>query len=61
MEEKTYTCKECGKTIKTTKETRECCGKPMEQLPLDVCLQPPYAENARPMYKDEPCDDGRAG
>jgi len=61
MEEKTYECKECRKKIKTSEETPECCGKPMKQLPLDVCIQSANAEQARPMEADEPCDDGRAG
>jgi hypothetical protein len=61
MEEKTYVCEECGKTIKTVEETPKCCGKPMKQLPLDVCTQPSHAEHARPMDNEEPCDDGRAG
>ena len=61
MEEKTYECKECGKKIKTSEEKPECCGKPMKQLSLEVCIQPAHAENARPMDDEEPCDDGRAG
>jgi len=61
MEEKTYECEECRKKIKTSEETPECCGKPMKKLPLDVCVQPAHAENARPMEPEEPCDDGRAG
>ncbi len=62
MKEKTYECKECGKIVKKLDgQVPECCGKPMKQLPLDVCLQPAHAEHARPMENDEPCDDGRAG
>lgn len=62
MKEKTYLCKECGKEIKKTDdEVPECCGKPMKQVPLDVCLQPAHAEHSRPMDDEEPCDDGRAG
>jgi hypothetical protein len=60
--EKTYECEECGKRIKSsTSEKPECCGKPMKQLPLDICLQPSHAEHTRLMENDEPCDDGRAG
>jgi hypothetical protein len=58
----TYECEECGKRIKKpTSEKPTCCGKSMKQLPLDVCLQPSDAEQARLMENDEPCDDGRAG
>ena len=59
---KKYKCKECGKTTEISGEdVPECCGEPMEQLPLDVCTQPAHPEHARPMRIDEPCDDGRAG
>jgi hypothetical protein len=62
MEEKTYECEECGKRVKTSEDkTPECCGKPMKQLPLDICTQPAYAEHARSMEEEEPCDDFRAG
>jgi hypothetical protein len=62
MNDKTYECEECGKRIKnSTNEKLECCGKPMKQLPLDICTQPSDAEHARLMENDEPCDDGRAG
>ena len=61
MEEKTYECEECRKTLKTSQETPECCGKSMKQLPLDSCIQPAHAEHARSMDTEEPCDDGREG
>jgi hypothetical protein len=61
MKEKTYECKICKKTLQTAKKTPMCCGKPMNQLPLNICLQPNDAEHARPMKIQEPCDDGRAG
>ena len=59
MQEKTYECKERRKKIKTSEETPECCGKPIKQLPIDVCIQPAHAEHARPMKAEEPCDDSR--
>ncbi len=60
--DKTYKCKECGKNLKTSgNKTPECCGKPMTQLPLNICLRPEHAEHARPMDDEEPRDDGRAG
>jgi transposase-like protein len=59
---KKFKCKDCGKTVENKDGTiPKCCGKPMKQLPLDVCMQPAHAENARLMNDDEPCDDGRAG
>lgn len=58
---KKYKCEVCGKTIVTDKKTPKCCGKPMKQLPMDLCLQPAHAEHARPMEKEDACDDGRAG
>jgi len=62
MREIKYECKDCGKQLKSSEgKNPECCGKPMKQLPLDICTQPTDAEHARPMEKDEPCDDGRAG
>ncbi len=62
MKEKNYKCEECGKRIKKlTREKPECCGKPMKQLPLDICIQPAHAEHARLIDKDEPCNDGREG
>lgn len=57
---KCLTCK-CTKTVKNKGETPECCGKPMKKMPLEICLQPAHAEHARPMGRDEPCDDFRAG
>lgn len=60
--DKAYKCKECGRTVKISgNKTPECCGEPMKQLPLNVCLQPDHAEHSRPMEDEEPCDDGRAG
>lgn len=59
---KKYKCESCGKTIKSNKvSVPECCGKPMKQLPLNICIQPAHAEHSRPMENEEPCDDGRAG
>ena len=59
---KKFKCKDCGKTVESKEENiPECCGKPMKQLPLNVCMQPAHAENSRPMESEEPCDDGRAG
>ena len=61
MTEKKFECIECGKQKKSSENNPECCGKPMKQLPLDICINPTDAEQARVMEDDEPCDDGRAG
>jgi len=62
MMDKKYKCKICGKTITVKdKNVPKCHGKPMKQMPLDVCIQPSHAEHARTMEHEEPCDDGRAG
>lgn len=58
----TYKCEGCGKTVKVSDgKAPECCGEPMKQLPLDICLQPAHAEHARPMEDEDACDNGRAG
>ena len=39
--EETYQGENCGKTVKISDEKiPECCGKPMEKLPLDIRLSP---------------------
>lgn len=59
---KNYKCEKCDKTITVSDgSVPNCCGKPMKELPLEVCTQPAHAEHSRPMEHDEPCDDGRAG
>ena len=60
MIKKEYKCEQCGNTIKTTADhVPECCGKPMKQIPLDVCTQPHEAEYSGPFEEDGPCDDSR--
>jgi hypothetical protein len=61
MTGKKFECIECGKQVKGSENNPECCGKPMKQLPLDICVKPTDAEQARLMEDNEPCDDGRAG
>jgi hypothetical protein len=58
-----YECLTCKRTetIDEGLEAPECCGKKMKKLPREICLQPAHAEHARPMERDEACDDGRAG
>lgn len=59
----TYQCQSCKKiiTVKNKTTVPSCCGKPMKQVPLDICLQPDHAEHARPMVSQDACDDFRAG
>jgi len=33
----------------------------MVKIPREICLQSSHAEHARPMEKDDACDDFRAG
>lgn len=57
-----YQCENCGKTIEISDEKiPDCCGKPMKKISLDICTQPAHAEHARPMEKEDACNDGRAG
>ena len=60
---KEYECLTCKRTatVEDDSEIPECCGKKMRKMPREICLQPAHAEHARPMERDEPCDDGRAG
>jgi hypothetical protein len=62
LEEVTYKCNNCGKTVKSNNgKVPTCCDRPMEKLPLDICTQPSHAEHSRPMDDEDVCDDGRAG
>lgn len=57
-----YQCENCGKTVEASDdEIPDCCGKPMKKISLDLCTQPAHAEHARPMEKEDACNDGRAG
>ena len=60
--EEAYKCKSCGKELKVKNgSTPQCCGKPMNKIPLDLCTQPAHAEHARPMESEDACNDGRSG
>ena len=48
-------------TVADSNHTPTCCGKPMQKIPKEICLQPNHAEHARPMESEEACDDFRAG
>jgi len=58
---KTYECQSCKRTVSINddKTAPDCCGRPMRQLPKDICLQPGNPESQRPMEDEEPCDDFR--
>jgi hypothetical protein len=58
-----YECLTCKRTatVEDDTEVPECCGKKMKKMAREICLQPAHAEHARPMERDEPCDDFRAG
>jgi hypothetical protein len=61
-EKKEYQCVTCKKRmVSRDGSTPTCCGQPMKQLPLDICLQPAHAEHARPMNDEDACDEFRAG
>lgn len=60
--EKKYQCSICKKTVTSSKNTNPlCCGKEMNQLPLDPCMQPAHAEHARSMQSEDACDEFRSG
>lgn len=62
MTEEEYQCKKCGKTVKITDGSHpKCCGKNMQQITKDICIQPAHAEHARPMEPEDTCDDFREG
>ena len=60
--EETYQCQSCKRTatVESGENIPECCGKPMEKMPHEICTQPDHAEHARPMEEEEPCNDFRA-
>jgi hypothetical protein len=63
QEEETYECMSCHRTatVEHTKEPLMCCGKPMQKVSRDICLQPAHAEHARPMEPEDACDEFRSG
>lgn len=58
-----YQCQKCKKKIevKENQKIPNCCGKQMQKISVDICLQPDHSEHARPMRDEEPCDDFRGG
>ena len=58
-----YQCLSCKRTasVEADEDIPHCCGKPMQKIDKEICLQPDHPEHARPMEHEEPCDDFRAG
>jgi hypothetical protein len=56
----TYKCRECGREIAAVSGeiAPECCGAPMEKLPLPYCTHAYDPEATRPGIAEGPCDDG---
>lgn len=63
ISEETFQCQSCKRKmmVNNPKKPPQCCGKPMKQLPKDICLRPDHAEHARPMDAEDACDDFRGG
>jgi hypothetical protein len=61
--DKAYRCEICkGEALAPTDgPAPECCGKKMQNIPLDQCTLSTTAEHARFDQDDGPCDDGRSG
>ena len=56
-----YYCNECHKVLKSGKRetSPECCGHSMDFVSLNECMKDPgWAEHARFMDDDAPCDPG---
>jgi hypothetical protein len=58
-----YRCQSCKRTatVEENDEVPNCCGKPMQKVSREICLQPDHAEHARPMEDEDACNDFRAG
>lgn len=58
-----YQCQTCkrSETIEEDEKVPDCCGKPMKKIPREICLQPAHPEHARPMEKEDACNDFRSG
>jgi ribosomal protein L37AE/L43A len=61
--EEKYECVSCHRTatVERIKEPPICCGKPMQKILREICLQPTHAEHARPMEPEDACDEFRSG
>jgi len=62
-EKKTYECQSCKRTATVEKNELipTCCGKQMQLVQEEICMQPAHSEHARPMEDEEACDEFRAG
>jgi hypothetical protein len=58
--EQNYECQSCKRTAAGYEDDiPRCCGRPMVKVPREICLQPAHAEHARPMEKEDACDEFR--
>jgi hypothetical protein len=58
--ERNYECLSCKRTsVGHEDDIPRCCGRPMKKIPREICLQPAHAEHARPMEKEDACDEFR--
>ncbi|MCX7655510.1 MAG: hypothetical protein N2Z76_03180 [Treponemataceae bacterium] len=55
-----YECEQCGNrvTIEELGTPPDCCGKPMQEMPLEACREA-GPEATRPTNAEEPCQDFR--
>ena len=60
MSKKAYRCPGCGEEVivADSSEVPDCCGEPMNQIPLEDCTKAANAESARFFDEDGACDDG---
>ena len=58
-----YRCANCQGEVQAPADenTPECCGQPMNKVPMEPCTLSTTAEHSRLNEENEPCDDGRAG
>jgi len=58
-----YECENCKgqKLAQEGENAPQCCGRTMQNIPMDHCTLATTAEHSRFDKDDEPCDDGRAG
>lgn len=62
-ENRLYNCEICGNQRAWPIEmqtTPECCGRPMQKVPLEPCRASDTPEHARLAESGDACDDGRA-
>ena len=60
MQKKAYQCDDCKKEqiIEDGETAPQCCGIPMQEIPLETCTKHYDPEGARFQDNDDACDDG---